>query len=264
MSKITSQFNGLRFLLLTAVLLLAFTSCSTSKKKLTYTYKIETDRVYPNSMSVDAYLIQPNDQLYIVIMGDDPLNTAFLNLTTAVAGSAGSNLELITYIVDENGYISFPQLGALYVEGKTVLEIQDDMQQRIQAYIENTSVFVKLVDRTITVIGEVNSPGVQVMFKNQLTIFEALATAGDLNDWGNRRDVKLFRKSEAGTEVVSIDLTDPELLSSDYYYIYPNDVVYVEPRSKVFGFKTLDYTTFYTIFLSLVTTAILVITFIER
>jgi len=258
------QFKRLRLLLLISVLILAFTSCSTSKKKLTYTYEIETDQIYPNSISADAYLIKPSDHLYIVIMGDDPLNTAFLNLTTAVSGSAGSNLELITYTVDEKGYINFPQLGALNVAGKTVLEIQDEMQERIQAYIENTSVFVKLVDRTITVIGEVNSPGIQVIYKNQLTIFEALATAGDLNDWGNRRDVKLFRNSDDGTEVVSIDLTDPELLSSEYYYIYPNDVVYVEHRTRVFGFKTLDYTTFFTIFLSLVTTAVLIVTFIER
>lgn len=264
MLKNIYQSNGLRLMLLISVLILAFTSCSTSKKKLTYAYKIETDQVYPNSVSDDAYLISPGDHLYIVIMGDDPLNTAFLNLTTAVSGSAGSNLELITYLVDENGYISFPQLGLIDVSGKTALEIQDQLQERIRAYIENTSVYVKLVDRTITVIGEVNQPGVQVIFKNQLTIFEALATAGDLNDWGNRRDVKLFRKTEAGTEVVSIDLTDKELLTSEYYYIYPNDVVYVEPAKRVFGFKTLDYTAFYTIFLSLITTAILIITFYER
>ena len=264
MLKNSYQFKGLRLMLLISVLILAFTSCSTSKKKLTYAYKIETDQVYPNSISTDAYLIRPNDHLYIVVMGDDPLNTAFLNLTTAIAGSAGSNLELITYTVDENGFISFPQLGELAVEGKTVLEVQYEMQERIRAYIENTSVFVKLVDRTITIIGEVNSPGVQVVFKNQLTIFEALATAGDLSDWGNRRDVKLFRSTDAGTEVVSIDLTDPELLSSAYYYIYPNDVIYVEPAKRVFGFKTLDYTAFYTIFLSLITTAILIITFYER
>ncbi len=264
MLKNSYQFKGLRLILLISVLILAFTSCSTSKKKLTYAYKIETDQVYPNSISTDAYLIRPNDHLYIVIMGDDPLNTAFLNLTTAVSGSAGANLELITYTVDENGYISFPQLGNVDVAGKTVLDIQDQLQERIRSYIDNISVYVKLVDRTITVIGEVNNPGVQVIFKNQLTIFEALATASDINDWGNRRDVKLFRKTEAGTEVVSIDLTDPELLSSEYYYIYPNDVVYVEPAKRVFGFKTLDYETFYTIFLSLISTAILIITFYEQ
>ena len=197
-------------------------------------------------------------------MGDDPLNTAFLNLTTAVAGSAGSNLELITYTVDEKGYISFPQLGEINVDGKTVLEVQDDLEQRIQAYIENTSVYVKLVDRTITILGEVNTPGVHVVYKSQLTIFEALATAGDLNDWGDRRNVKLFRSEHSGTEVVNIDLTDPGILTSEYYYIFPNDVVYVQPASRVFGFKTLDFASIFTLLFAIVTTGIVIITFIER
>ena len=247
-----------------SVLILASTSCTTSKRKLTYAHKIEAGQIYPNTLSTDAYLIKPDDHLYIVVLGDDPMNTAFLNLTTAVSGSAGSNLELITYTVDEHGYISFPQLGEIDVGGKTVLEIQEELQERIRVYIENTSVYVKLVDRTITIIGEVRGPGIQTIFKNQLTIFEALATAGDLTDWGNRRDVKIFRNADSGTEVVSIDLTDPELISSEYYYIYPNDVIYVQPESRVFGFKTLSYTSIFTMMLSVVTTAILIITFIER
>jgi polysaccharide export outer membrane protein len=171
---------------------------------------------------------------------------------------------LITYTVDEHGNISFPQLGELAVEGKTVLEIQTDLQERIGEYIKNTSVYVKLVDRTITVLGEVLSPGNLVVFKSQLTIFEAIGTAGDLTDWGNRKDVKVFRKTDEGTEVASLDLTDPDLLYSEYYYIFPNDVIYVEPRSRVFGFKTLDFSSIFTMTLAVVTTGLLIVTFIER
>ena len=264
MLKNSYQFKGLRLILLISVLILAFTSCSTSKKKLTYAYKIETGKVHPNDVTPETYLIKPNDHLYIVIMGDDPLNTAFLNLTEAVRSSAGSNLDLITYIVDEQGNISFPQLGELSVAGKTVLEVQNDLQERIKAYIKNTSVHVKLVGTTITILGEVLNPGVHLIYKNQLTIFEAIGTAGDLTDWGNRRDVKLFRKTDAGTEVVNLDLTDPALLYSDYYYIFPNDVIYVQPESRVFGFKTLDYASIFTMILAIVTTGLLIVTFIER
>ena len=171
MLKNNYQFKGLRLILSISVLILAFTSCTTSKKNLTYVHKIETGKVHPNDLTPETYLIKPNDHLYIVIMGDDPLNTAFLNLTEAVRNSAGANLELITYTVDEHGNISFPQLGELSVAGKTVLEVQNDLQERIQAYIENTSVYVKLVDRTITVLGEVQNPGVLLVYKNQLTIF---------------------------------------------------------------------------------------------
>ena len=264
MLQTSYPFRGLRLILLISVLILAFTSCSTSKKKLTYTYKIETGKVHPNDVTPETYLIKPNDHLYIVIMGDDPLNTAFLNLTEAVRSSAGANLDLITYIVDEQGNISFPQLGELSVAGKTVLEVQNDLQERIKAYIKNTSVHVKLVGTTITILGEVLNPGVQLIYKNQLTIFEAIGTAGDLTDWGNRRDVKLFRKTDAGTEVVSLDLTDPAILYSDYYYIFPNDVIYVQPESRVYGFKTLDYASIFTMILAIVTTGLLIVTFIER
>ena len=250
-------------LLLIAILAL-ISSCTTGPRKLTYVHGIETDKVHGDTISPEEYLIKPNDHLYIVIMGDDPLNTAYLNLTTAVSNSAGSNLELITYTVNEHGNISFPQLGELAVEGKTVLEIQTDLQERIGEYIKNTSVYVKLVDRTITVLGEVQSPGNIVVFKSQLTIFEAIGSAGDLTDWGNRRDVKLFRKTDGGTEVVSLDLTDPSLLYSEYYYIFPNDVIYVEARSRVFGFKTLDYSSLFTMALTIVTTGLLIVTFIER
>jgi polysaccharide export outer membrane protein len=197
-------------------------------------------------------------------MGDDPLETAFLNLTTAVSGSAGTSLELITYTVNESGFISFPHLGEIEVAGKTVIDIQDQLQERIQEYITNISVYVTLVNRPITILGEVNSPGVQLINRNQVTVFEALAAAGDINDWGNRKDVKIFRAAESGTEVVSIDLTDPEIFGSEYYYIYPNDVIYVRPSSRVFGFKTLDYASIFTLLLAVVSTAILIITFIER
>jgi len=259
------QFSdGLKLFMMISVLILAFSSCTTPKRKLIYVNKIETGMVHPNDLNPETYLISPNDNLYIVIMGDDPMNTAFLNLTTVLEGISGADLELITYLVDENGNISFPQLGEVAVAGKTVLEVQDIIQERISSYIENTSVYVKMLGRTITVLGEVMDPGIQLIYKNQLTILEAIGTAGDLNDYADRRDVKLFRKTEAGTEVASIDLTDPALLYSDHYYIYPNDVIYVQPKSRVFGFKTLGYTDLFTVFLAITTTILLVLTFFQN
>jgi len=263
MLKKIFSLNGLNLLLMISVLIIAISSCSTPKRKLIYTHKIETEKLHPNVLTPETYLIQPNDHLYIVVMGDDPLNTAFLNLTTAMSGSAGSDLELVSYRVSKDGNISFPQLGEIAVEGKTILEIQHLLQERISAYIDNTAVFVQLVGRNITILGEVLQPGTVRIYRNQLTIFEAIGAAGDLTDWADRRDVKLFRKISAGTEVASIDLTDPALLYSDYYYIYPNDVLYVQPSSKVFGFKTLGYFDFLTIGLSLITTALVILTFMQ-
>ncbi|MCK4823887.1 hypothetical protein KA005_49495 [bacterium] len=107
---------------------------------------------------------------------------------------------------------SLSQLGTLYVKDKTVLEAQNEMEARISEFIEGTSVQVKLVDRTITVLGEVQNPGVHNIFKNQLSIFEALGTADDIYDWGNRKNVKLLRQTDEGKEIIALAL--PTLRSS--------------------------------------------------
>ena len=252
------------FLLLTGILFLLAASCTRPLKEITYVHGIETGKVYADSLKPETYLIRPNDHLYIVIMGDDPINTAFLNLTEATRNNSGNqNLELITYTVDENGFISFPQIGEVFVEGKTVLQVQDDMAEKVTDYIEGASVQVKLVDRIITVLGEVRNPGIYTVYKNQLTVFEALGTAGDITDWGNYRNVKLFRETGDGKEIVALNLTDPNIIYSEYYYILPNDVLYVEYSSRVFGFKTLNFVSIFTLILSLTTTVLLLITFFQ-
>lgn len=243
-------------LLALAVFLLG--ACTRPLKEITYMHGIETGKVYADSIHPEAYLIRPNDHLYIVVLGDDPLNTAFLNLTEATRNSISQNLELITYTVDEKGYISFPQLGEVYVKDKTVLEVQNELNKAVRNFIAGTSVQVKLVERTITVLGEVSRPGVQNIYKNQVTIFEALGTAGDITDWGNRKAVKLFRQTDEGKAIVSLDLTDPQLIYSPYYFVLPNDVIYVEASSRVFGFKTLNFVSIFTLALSLVTTILLI------
>jgi len=184
---------------------------------------------------------------------------SFLNLISPERSSVGGNIELVTYLVDEEGKISYPQLGELKVGDLNVSEIRDILQTKVDNYLENASVFVKHVNRTLTVLGEVNNPGQQSMVKNRLTIFEALGTAGDINDYGNRMDVKLFRENNTGTFVASVDLTDPNIMFSPYYYILPHDVLYVEPAKKVFGAKTMPFTTPLSMVLSVVSTVLLII-----
>ena len=165
------------------------TSCSTPLQELIYMNGVETGVTYSNGPLPEEYRIRSNDQLFIQVISDDPLNAAFLNLTNTQGsmgsmGSSANSLELITYLVDEDGYISYPQLGNIPVENKTVSEVRDIIQEKVDNYLESASVFVKLVNRNITVLGEVKQPGQKLMVKNQLTIFEALGTAGDISDYG--------------------------------------------------------------------------------
>ncbi len=222
------------------------TSCSTPLQEVTYMNGIETGMIYPQGPVPGEYRIKPNDQLFIQVISDNPANAAFLNLTNTQStygsmGSSSGSLELITYLVDEHGDISYPQLGNISVGGLTTAEIRTILQEKVNNYLESASVFVKLVNRNITVLGEVRNPGQKLMVKNQLTIFEALGTAGDISDYGNMKNVKLIREYAEGKHVAELDLTSPAIVSSPYYYILPHDIIYVEHRTKIYGAKNLAY-----------------------
>jgi len=237
-----------RRMLQTALLLLAAgaVSCSTPLKEVTYLNGIKANLTYINGPVPDEYHIRPNDQLFIQVISDDPANAAFLNLINmqGTFGSMGSNnnsLELITYLVDEQGNINYPQLGEIKVEDLTTGQVRDIIQEKVDQYLKSASVFVKLVNRNITVLGEVRNPGQKLMVKNKLTIFEALGSAGDITDYGNRQNVKLIRELPEGKHIAELNLTDPQLLVSPYYYVLPHDILYVENSTKIYGAKNMPY-----------------------
>lgn len=257
----------LRIKFLLAIVTLLAVSCSTPREQLIYMNGIQTDQTYDNVPLPEEYRIRPNDQLFIQVISDDPLNAAFLNLTntqmSSSAGSSSGSMELITYLVDEAGQIEYPQLGKLEVEGHTTTEVGALLQKEVDRYLEGASVFVKLVNRTLTVLGEVKAPGQVLMVKNQLSIFEALGAAGDITDYGDRKTVKLIRELPEGKHIVELDMTDPDLINSPYYYILPHDVLYVEHRTKVYGAKNMPYGTPIAITTSIISTLALILTLVK-
>ncbi len=250
------------------IILMSMTfSCSTPLREVTYLNGIKTNLTYDNGPLPAVYLIRPNDQLYISVISDDPLNAAFLNLTgtQGLSGGASSSngMEIITYLVDENGNIEYPYLGKIKAGGFTISEINEEIQKKVDIYLESASVFVKLVNRNITVLGEVRSPGQILMVKNQLTIFEALGAAGDISDYGNRQNIKLIRELTTGKQIVELDLTDPQLIFSPFYYILPHDIIYVEYSSKIYGAKNMPYAAPISIAASLLSVILLTLNLIK-
>jgi polysaccharide export outer membrane protein len=245
-----------------ALLILLAASCTTPLKEVTYLNGINSGKDYPNGPVPDEYTIRANDQLFIQVISDNPLDVAFLNLNNASGassmGSSTNSMELITYLVNEYGAIDYPYLGELKVKDLTIPEVKTLIQKEVDKYLTGAAVFVKQVNRTITVLGEVAQAGQQTMISNKLTIFEALGTAGDINDWGNRQTVKLVRETDTGKFIGELDLTDPNLINSPYYYILPHDVIYVEHRTKIYGAKNLSFATPVTIATSLVTIGLLI------
>jgi polysaccharide biosynthesis/export protein len=263
MTNLPPFFRTMVYLMIAVYTVLCF-SCTTPLREITYLYGLDTGELYEHGPEPDLYKIKPGDLLYISVIGDDQGSTAFLNLLqTSAYISSGVNLDLVTYIVDENGTIVFPQFGAITVGGLTMNQVRDTLQKEVDRILDGASVFVKLTNRSVTVLGEVRKPGQHGMIKNRLTIFETLGLAGDVNEYGNRQNVKIIRETSAGKIYGQIDLTDPGLLRSEFYYILPNDVLYVEPLSRIYGQKTMPFGTGFSIIISSISTTLLLLNFFK-
>jgi len=140
---------------------------------------------------------------------------------------------LSSYPIDEVGEIHFPTLGAIHIAGLTINEIREKIAKMASEYYTAPIVSVRLVSFRISILGQVRSPGRYLIGSEQANILEALALAGDLEEFASRK-VKLIRYNGKYEEVIIIDLTDGNLLSSPYYYLQPNDKIIVNPmRAKI-------------------------------
>lgn len=212
-----------------------------------------------------TYRIQPNDVLSIKVKSStDAQVSDIFNITTTSQASQFANpgsLYVEGYSVDESGMITLPILGSLVVKDLTIEQTRDLIQASADKFLKNAIVIVKMISFKITVLGEVNNPGYHYVYNNQLTILEALGLAGDLTNFASRKNVKLVRQVPRGSEVVLLDLRDPNLLKSKYFFLMPNDVVYVEPlkaRSKRLNLELL------TLVFSAATTAILILNYVNN
>ncbi|WP_242928756.1 polysaccharide biosynthesis/export family protein [Pontibacter vulgaris] len=222
------------FLLL---LLIAFATSCVSNKDLVYLQNdnFSKDKPYPVTTEKFIYKIQPNDVLSIKVQSIQPEISSIFNISNSpnqLGNSDPGFLFLNGYSVDESGSINLPTVGTVKVAGLTVNDAQKTVQQHIDRYIKNANVIVKLTSFRVTVLGDVRRPGQYYIFNEKATILEGLALAGDIDQSGNRKMVKLIRPTASGSEVVLLDLTDPNLMQSKYYYLLPNDAIYVQPLSS--------------------------------
>lgn len=183
--------------------------------------------------------IMPKDQLTVVVSCTNPELAAPFNLTGAgFAGMTTGNSQSAsqssqqTYLVDNEGNINFPVLGALKVGGLTKKEVEQMVMEKLKPYIkENPIVTVRMVNYKISVLGEVASPGTFTISNEKVNLLEALAMAGDMTIYGIRDNVKLIRESADGKqEIITLDLNKAETLLSPYYWLQQNDIVYVTPN----------------------------------
>ena len=232
--------------MLVGIVSLMFSSCVPQKKMLYLQVQDETDTLttFQNEKKIE-YQVQPGDNLYIRVVTLDEKTTILLNpLSSGGNQNIGSDASvyLNSYSVGEGGLLDFPMIGEIPVKGLVVEEIKEQIQDKLKTYMKEFIVIVKLVNYNITMLGEVNRPGQYKIYQDNINIFEAVSMASDLTDFANRNKVAIIRQTKTGSEVVYIDMTKRDLLLSDYYYLKPNDILYVQPvKGKQFSFANFPY-----------------------
>ncbi len=215
------------------------------------------------------YRLQVNDMLYIDIKSaDSELVQLFKNVETQSTNTSNISQEAIyfrSYSIDRHGNIRIPYIGELNVLGYTTSEVREKIEKEFENYFKNPEdvfVTVKLAGIRLTFLGEVKKPGTVIVYQNQVNIMEAIASAGDIDVTGNRKNVSVIRKGIDGTKKYHINLLDVNAFESDMFYVESNDIIYIEPlKQKSWGTGTSGMQTITSLIavLSLVTTTILLI-----
>ncbi|UZS00176.1 polysaccharide biosynthesis/export family protein [Chondrinema litorale] len=186
-----------------------------------------------DSYSTNNYKVRPFDNLSIKLNSFEQSTTGEFNSSGALGSRPGgvdnALLYLSGYMVNQAGNIRLPLIGDIKVVDLTVDEIKDLIDLKLEEYLKFPSVSVKLTNFRVSVLGEVNRPGMQYIYEGKVTLLQALSQAGDLTDFGNRKNIKLIRETKEKTISTYIDITKPDLISSEYYFLMPNDVLYIEP-----------------------------------
>ena len=220
---------------------LALSSCVTARK---VNYMQEPDKhipAYADTLAFEDYELRIGDRLYVYVYSLDETIMKMYNAGGTSAsqmrqqmgygGGTYGSYDLYTYLIDEEGNIDFPTIGKQYVQGKTTREVKKQLEQELGTLLQElpgystVSVEVNIVNRSFSVIGA--QSGRYTINKEKMTIFEALAMVGDLGEFNSRKEIKLVREKNGVTTIKTFDVRSKDIINSEYYYIEPNDIIYI-------------------------------------
>lgn len=220
------------------VLLFLCFSCA-SRKDIVYYQNIDGMNAQQNANSYEVK-IQPDDLLMIIVSAEDPEIAIPFNLTsvtipnTANIQAAVGQQTLQSYLVDKDGNIEFPVLGKLQVGGLSRTEVLQLLKDKIAVYIKNPIINLRIINFKVSLQGEVNMPGTYSVPSERVTLIEALSMAKDLTIYGKRNNILVVREINGVKSYNRVDITKADFISSPFYYLAQNDVIYVEPnKTKV-------------------------------
>lgn len=236
---------------------LLMASCVTSKRvNLMQTPGKNGIPQYADTVSYEDYELRIGDRLYIYVYSVDERVDKMFNSSSGTigiqmlqgGGGGGGSHDLYTYLVQEDGCIDFPMVGRVPVRGMTTRKVKRVLEDELSSFIKSygdyqmMSVEVKIVRRSFSVISDGGSGTFNIQ-KEKVTIFEALAMAGDIGDFGDRSKVRIVREKEGLTLVKEFDVRSEDIINSEFYYIEPNDVIYIQRiKGQSFGINSVTTT----------------------
>lgn len=225
---ITSYFT------LLLVALVAFSSCA---PKSNHVYYQNIDEILNNNEKLANFetRLQPDDLLMIIVSAEDVEAASPFNLINTMTSNpnnpAGSGqMQQQLYLIDSKGIIDFPKIGTLKLSGLTRTEAVNLIKEKVQKYINDPIVNLRIMNFKITVQGEVVRPGVHTINSERLTLPEAIALSGDMTIYGKKENVLIIRENNGKKTYNRVDMTKADFINSPYYFLNQNDIVYIEPN----------------------------------
>ncbi len=265
MHLINKKFTRRMYKLFYVILLLFSFSCKSSRNLVYFSDLQENSDQSVNIANTIDPKIQPDDLLSITVSTLNPESNALFNsgilLPTITNGNVNGNAIKEGYLVDKNGFISFPVLGQIKLAGLSKEEATKKMISELKRYIKGEPIVnIRYLNFKVTVIGEVTRPTTLTVPTEKINILEALGMAGDMTVYGKRENVLIIREKEGKRTITRINLNDKETLNSPYFYLQQNDVVYVEPdKSRYRAAQANTNRTYTAVIVSVISIATLLI-----
>ncbi len=236
-NTVLMYFKPKSFVYLIALITIMMVSCIPQRQTLYLQDKNSKVEFNPVQEITGKYILQTNDYLFINVSTPDPKISEFFNAQQGGAGNQAGGNNLFMYMIDDDMNIDFPYVGKINLKGANIFRAKEIIQEKLKPFVSDANIVVRLGTIYFTALGEVGSPGLIKMNRDQITIFEAIAMSGDLTPYGKRQDIKIVRPQADGTStILKVDLSDKKIIDSEYYYIYPNDVIFVRPmKAKMWG-----------------------------
>ncbi len=220
-----------------AVFMVVISACSTTKdNNLAYFKNLppEVTGQLPATLPAQVRL-QVDDEIAVTVTSSAPEATAIFNAPLSNSSVRGDvavqgNPKLMSHIVDRDGNINMPVLGKVHVLGMTTAEVEQAIHDRVAQTVRDPYVNVQLLSFYVNVMGEVKEPQRIKVDKQQFTVLDALASCGDLTEYGKRDGVVVIRNDGSHTTYQQLNLADTQVFNSPYFYLQQNDVVYVAPN----------------------------------